>query len=210
MWPQPGTAGGRECPRPSRPQGARAVAVGRTTATAQALASQGTGGGLVICAKSVRDTAEDGVDAELLAADALGLRFPRPDLVAAAASAFERAQPWAHGPDRLREEPESGRFRIAVGPGVVRLGWTSPVRAEKASERAINRHRLDVTSEVVRIKADRDIADPPGPVITEWSRKSRAAMPHLRRARLHATGGVRPCAGNGDPDLPWRLGMRRP
>jgi hypothetical protein len=27
-------------------------------------------------------------------------------------------------------------------------------------------------------------------------------VPHLRRARLHATGGVRPCASDGDPDLP--------
>src|SRR5271166_1769830 len=35
-------------------------------------------------------------------------------------------------------------------------------------------------------------------------------VPHLRRARLHATGRVRPCASDGNPDLPWRLGNRRP
>jgi hypothetical protein len=114
--------------------------------------------------------------AELLAADALGMRFPTPDLVASAAALFERTQPWAHGPDRLGEEPESGRFRITVGPGVVRLGWTSPARAEKASERAVNRHRLDVAAEVDHIKAGRDISNAPGRAITEWSRKSRAAM----------------------------------
>jgi non-canonical (house-cleaning) NTP pyrophosphatase len=59
---------------------------------------------------------------------------------------------------------------------VVRLGWTNPVRAEKASERALKRHRIDVAVETDRIKAGRDIADPPGREITEWSRKSRAAM----------------------------------
>jgi hypothetical protein len=115
-------------------------------------------------------------DAELLAANALGLRFPRPEVVASAAALFERAQPWAHGEERLGEEPESGRFRIMVGPGVVRLGWMRPVRAEQASERAVNRHRLDVADEEDRIKSDRDESDPPVRVITEWSRKSRAAM----------------------------------
>jgi hypothetical protein len=132
--------------------------------------------GLVICAKSVRDGAEGGADAELVAADALRLRFPRPDLVASAAALFDRAQPWAHGRERLGEEPESGRFRIMVGPGVVRLGWTNPVRAEKACERAVDRHQLDVATEVDRAKIGRGKSDPPGRVITEWSRKSRAAM----------------------------------
>nr|WP_246540868.1 hypothetical protein [Mycobacterium spongiae] len=104
------------------------------------------------------------------------MRFPSPELVASAAALFESAQPWAHGRDRLGEEPESGRFRITIGPGVVRLGWTRPVRAEKASERAVERHRLDVTNEVDRIKSGRDIPEPPVRAITEWSRKSRAAM----------------------------------
>lgn len=108
--------------------------------------------GLVICAKSVRDSIEGGADAELSAADALGLRFPSSDLVTSAAALFEPAQPWADGQDRLGVEPESGRFRITIGPGVVRLGWTSPVRAEKASERSVDRHRLDVAAEEDRIK----------------------------------------------------------
>ena len=76
----------------------------------------------------------------------------------------------------MGEEPESGRFRITIGTGVVRLGWTRPVRAEKASARAVERHRLDVTTEVDRIKAGRDAPDLTGREITEWSRKSRAAM----------------------------------
>jgi hypothetical protein len=120
--------------------------------------------------------AEDGVDAELLAANALRLRFPSADLVASAAALFERPQPCADGQDRLGMEPESGQLRITVGPGLVRLGWTSPVRAEKASERAVTRHRLDVAAQMDRIKAGREISTPPGRAITEWSRKSRAAM----------------------------------
>ena len=70
--------------------------------------NQATAGGLVICAKSARDTVEGGVVAEPLAADALGLRFPSPDLVATAAALFEPTEPWAHGRDRQGVEPESG------------------------------------------------------------------------------------------------------
>jgi hypothetical protein len=166
--------------RPRAPEAAKAK--GRESGRGRPDDGHGAGlnraptGGLVIYAKSVRDAVEGSVDAELLAADALGLRFPRPDLVAAVASAFERAQPSAHRPDRVGVERESGRFRITVGPGVVRLGWTNPVRAEKASQRAVNRHRLDVAAEVDRINAGRDMPNPPGRAITEWSRKSRAAM----------------------------------
>ncbi|WP_434006653.1 rolling circle replication-associated protein [Mycolicibacter virginiensis] len=132
--------------------------------------------GLVICPKNVRGELEGVVGPELSAADALGLRFPSPELASSAAALFDRAAPWAVGRDRLGVEPESGRFRITVGPGVVRLGWTRPVGEEKAAERAVNRHRLDVAVEEDRIKAGRDVAEPPGRAITEWSRKSRAAM----------------------------------
>lgn len=111
-----------------------------------------------------------------MAADALGLRFPSPDLVASAGAPFESAGPWAHGRDRVSVGPESGRFRITVGPGVVRLGWTNPVRAEKSSERAVDCHRLDVATEVDHIEAGRDMPDLSGRAITEWSRKSRAAV----------------------------------
>ncbi|MGB3894830.1 MAG: hypothetical protein WA942_11360, partial [Mycolicibacter sinensis] len=132
--------------------------------------------GLVICPKSVRDDAEDDAGADWSVADALRLRFPSPEMVASAATLFEPAAPWAHGIHRLGVEPESGRFRITVGPGVVRLSWTNPVRAEKSSEHEVDRHRFDVAVEEDRIKSGRDDGGPPGRSITEWSRKSRAAM----------------------------------
>jgi hypothetical protein len=174
------TDGAADAGRPRVPEAGKAA--GRESGSGRSDDGSGVGhlpagtNGLVICAKSVRDSVDDGVDAQLSAVDALELHFPSPDLVASAAALFEPAQPWAYGRHRLGVEPESGRFRITIGPGVVRLGWTNPVRAEKASERAVNHHRLDVATEVDRIKAGRDISDPPGRVITEWSRKSRAAM----------------------------------
>lgn len=132
--------------------------------------------GLVICPKSVREAPESGVGADWSAADALRLRFPSPEMVASAAALFEPAAPWAHGSDRLGVEPESGRFRITVGPGVVRLSWTNPVRAERSAQHEVDRHRFDVAVEGDRIKSGRDEAGPPARSITEWSRKSRAAM----------------------------------
>ncbi|UQX10651.1 rolling circle replication-associated protein [Candidatus Mycobacterium methanotrophicum] len=100
-------------------------------------------------------------------------------------------------PGRRGTEPESGRFRINVGPGVVRLGWTNPVRAEKTAERAVGHHHRDVDDAKLHVRndlaltaGDRDrsvvsstrrsdsAADyrGAGAVITEWSRKSRSAM----------------------------------
>ncbi|MBN7559491.1 hypothetical protein I3U83_09075 [Mycobacteroides abscessus subsp. abscessus] len=125
------------------------------------------------------------------------MRFPSPEHVKSAAALFDPAAPWAADRDRLDDEPESGRFRITVGPGVIRLGWTNPVRAEKASQRADHRHELDVADWQYRVndlltKASRldasavvtlsrrsltDITpDTTQRVITAWSRKSRSAM----------------------------------
>jgi hypothetical protein len=174
------TAGAADAGRPRAPEAVKAA--GRESVSGRSDGGSGGGrvpagtDGLVICAKSVRDPVEGDGDAELLAADALGLRFPRPDRVASAAALFERSQPWAHGRERLGEEPESGRFRITVGPGVVRLSWTNPVRAERASEREGDRHRFDVAVEEDQLKSGRANCDPPGRAITGWSRKSRAAM----------------------------------
>nr|WP_074355099.1 hypothetical protein [Mycobacteroides abscessus] len=125
------------------------------------------------------------------------MRFPSPEMVAEAAAMFDRAVPWASGRDRLGIEPESGRFRITVGPGVIRLGWTNPVRKEKASLRAAERHELDVADWQHRVKdlltkasqldaqavvtvSQRSLTDiipgRTGRVITAWSRKSRSSM----------------------------------
>ncbi len=83
-------------------------------------------GGLVACAENVPRSGDDGNAAEdVRAVDALGLRFPSPDMVSAAAALFEPAETWAGGPAHRGTEPESGRFHIAVGPDFVRLRWTT-------------------------------------------------------------------------------------
>ncbi|MFA5607742.1 MAG: hypothetical protein WDA07_11195 [Leucobacter sp.] len=181
----------------ARPQGGRAPAFGRTSTEALSL-DPAIAGGLVICAKNVRESVSDEIaDGGLRAIDALGLRFPSPEMVTAAAALFEPAAGWAHGRGRRGTEAESGRFRITIGPGVIRLGWTNPVRAEKAAERAVGHHQRDVDDEKLRVNTDlegevahsdqavasltrRSLADNDrsgtGGVITEWSRKSRSAM----------------------------------
>jgi hypothetical protein len=155
-------------------------------------------GGLVLCAKSVRaQVGADADGAEWRASDALGLRFPSPELVTSAASLFEQAQPWAVGSARRGTEPESGRFRLTVGPGVVRLGSSNPVRKEKAAQRALERHDVDIDGWQIRVKDLLGAAswlDAPAEVavaqcrwggispgrtgrqVTQWSRKSPSAM----------------------------------
>ncbi|SKE39685.1 Uncharacterised protein [Mycobacteroides abscessus subsp. massiliense] len=189
--------GRSRAPEAARPQGGRAPAFGRTSTEAPGL-NPATAGGLVICAKNVREPVDDETaTGELRAIDALGLRFPSPEMVTAAAALFKPASGWAHGRGRRGTEPESGQFRITIGPGVVRLGWTNPVRAEKAAEHAVGHHQRDVDDAKLRIKTDLELEPKhsdqavasstrrsptdsdkhsTGGVITEWSRKSRSAM----------------------------------
>ncbi|HQE13453.1 MAG TPA: hypothetical protein PLD01_00050 [Mycobacterium sp.] len=187
--------GRSRAPEAARPQGARATVVGRTSTEAPGL-NPAAAGGLVICAENVRDPVADRIaTGELRAIDALGLRFPSPEMVTAAAALFEPAAPWASGPARRGVEPESGRFRISIGPGVVRLSWTNPVGVEKAAERAVGHHQRDVDDAELRVKDDLAAGDDhravvsstrrsrteddqrtSGGVITEWSRKSRSSM----------------------------------
>jgi len=189
--------GRSRAPEAARPQGGRATAFGRTSTELPA-AGRPEAGGLVICAENVRDPLLDGIaTGELRAIDALGLRFPSPEMVTAAAALFEPAAPWACGPGRRGIEAESGRFRITVGPGVVRLGWTNPIRAEKSAERAVGHHQRDVDDAKFQVRndleRDADHGDqavvsptrrsptendhgPTGGFITKWSRKSRSAM----------------------------------
>lgn len=189
--------GGREPPEDARPQGERAPAAGCTSTEAPGL-NPVAAGGLVICAENVREPLLDGIaTGDLRVIDALGLRFPSPEMVTAAAALFEPAAPWACIPGRRGTELESGRFQITVGPGVVRLGWTNPVRAEKTAERAVNHHQRDVDDAKVQVRNDLALVagnddqavvastrrSPTendqrrsGGVITEWSRRSRSAM----------------------------------
>ncbi|MFP1155061.1 hypothetical protein ACK280_23700 [Mycobacterium sherrisii] len=189
--------GRSRAPEAARSQGGRATVVGRTSTEARGH-NPATAGGLVICAENVRDPLLDGIaTGDLRAIDALGLRFSSPEMVTAAAALFESAAPWACGPGRRGTEPESGRFRITVGPGVVRLGWTNPVRVEKTAERAVGHHQRDVDDAMLHVReelalttglGDRAVVSSTrrspteddrhrsGGVITEWSRKSRSAM----------------------------------
>ncbi|MCA2308826.1 hypothetical protein JF767_08370 [Mycobacterium intracellulare subsp. chimaera] len=184
-------------PEAARPQGGRASAVGRTSTETPGL-NLAAAGGLVICAENVRESVDDGIaTGELRAIDAMGLRFPSPEMVTAAAALFEPAAPWACGSGRRGVEPESGRFQISIGPGVVRLGWTNPVRAEKTAERAVSHHQRDVDDAKFHVRNDLDCEAGhrdravvsstrrshtedeqriSGGVITEWSRKSRSSM----------------------------------
>lgn len=193
-----GDGGGpRAPPRPSRPQGARAAAVGRRTDPAQASPPPQAAGLLYMCQKCPRPRSDNIEGREWRATDALGLRFPSPALVTSAAALFERAEPWANGRTRLGVEPESGRFRITVGPGVVRLGWTKP-RPRRESSPASRRtprtggrrrqHRItEALATASRLDAQAVVTSSPrsptdiapgrtGRVITCWSRKSRSAM----------------------------------
>lgn len=187
--------GRSRAPEAARPQGGRATAVGRRSTEAPGV-NPAAAGGLVICAENVRESGRDGISTgELRAVDALHLRFPTPEMVAAAAALFEPAAPWASGRARRGVEPESGRFRITVGPGVVRLSWTNPVRVEKTAERGVARHQRDVDDAELRVRSDLAAGDDhqavvsltrrsptaseqpvTGAVITEWSRKSRSSM----------------------------------
>lgn len=189
--------GRSRAPEAARPQGGRATAVGRTSTEAPDL-TPAAAGGLVICAENVRKSVDDASAAgELRAIDALGLRFPSPEMVAAAAALFEPAPPWACGAGRRGVEPESGRFRISIGPGVVRLSWTNPVRVEKTAERGVAHHQRDVDDAAFHVRRDLDgdagrgdravgssirrsstehNQPGTGAVITEWSRKSRSSM----------------------------------
>nr|WP_237162814.1 hypothetical protein [Mycolicibacterium mucogenicum] len=118
-------------------------------------------------------------------------------MIASAAALFEPAAPWASGPARRGVELESGRFRITVGPGVVRLSWTNPVRVEKTDERGVAHHQRDVDDAKSHVRNDlegeadhgdqavgsltrrsptEDDRCSTGGVITEWSRKSRSSM----------------------------------
>lgn len=197
-----GAAGASVDGRSRAPEAAQAA--GRESDSGRPDVNRGAGlnpaapGGLVICAENVRGPLADGIaTSDLRAIDALGLRFPSPEMVTAAAALFEPAAPWAYGPGRRGTEPESGRFRITIGPGVVRLGWTNPVRAEKAAERAVGHHQRDVDDAKLQVRNDLALTDGDddqavvsstrrsrpendpcgsGGVITEWSRKSRSAM----------------------------------
>jgi hypothetical protein len=107
------TDGAADAGRPRVPEAVKAA--GTESGSGRSAAGSGVDrvpagtNGLVICAKNVRAPLLDGIaTGGLRAIDALGLRFPSPNMVTAAAALFEPAAPWACGPERRGSEPESG------------------------------------------------------------------------------------------------------
>ncbi len=144
--------------------------------------------GLVICAKSVRAKVDAPGDAEIRAADAVGLRFPGVELVSPAAGLFERPEPWASGAGLRGLQAESGQFHLSISPGVLQLSWTRPIPTERTLERAATHgHRVNVAQCEVEVwdallESEPRDQRPPRDTgsqrrqITGWSRKSRARM----------------------------------
>lgn len=178
-----GAAGASVDGRPRAPEAAPAAGresdSGRPDANRGAGFNPATAGGLVICAENVRDALLDGIaSGDPRAIDALGLRLPSPEMVTAAAALFEPAAPWACGLGRRGTERECGRFRITVGPGVVRLGWTNPVRAEKTTERAVGHHHRDVDDAKLHVGNDLAITAGDGDQYDVSSTRSNSAADH--------------------------------
>jgi hypothetical protein len=96
------TDGAADAGRPRVPEAAKAA--GRESGSGRSGGGSGVGRvpagttGLVICAENVRDPLQGGIAvSDMRAVDALGLRFPSPEMVATAAALFEPAAPWACG-----------------------------------------------------------------------------------------------------------------
>lgn len=126
--------------------------------------------------------------------------FPSGDLVHAAAALFnretvpERIGSFApslefalrHGlGDRLdvvapvgrRELVEGVRWSVEVAPGLVQVRSYDPARAERAAERAMRAHRINVDQAAGRLLAGEETPDhQPERGVTVWSSKSRSNM----------------------------------
>ena len=133
------------------------------------------GPGLVLCATTVRPCEELEADAARwarLVESAWSPAFPSPDLVDVAAGMFTAQA------ERIGPVDEGPRWRIHIGPGVVRVGTKDYARRDRAEQRAEEDMRMDVDQRVAWFLAEGDWPSEPDPQreIHEWSRKSRARM----------------------------------
>jgi ribosomal protein L40E len=132
-----------------------------------AQAEPGGPAGLVPCAISVRE--EELPDRTPEPEPLWKPSFPSPELVQHAADLIPHIKPEAGD---LAEGP---RWEIVVSPGAFKVRTRNYARADRAHERAIERHRkqLDVTA-----SWDGEIPDPQPTrgTITGWTRRSRARL----------------------------------
>lgn len=135
------------------------------------------GPGLVICAITSRVSEpagqgleENGFDFDGMFGDLWAPKFPTPELLDAAAGLFEARPHW--------DGREGPRPRISIAPGVIALERPDLARRERAAEKAIRGHRIDVDLLAARIAAGNDDQDdePTTEQITGWSPRSRARM----------------------------------
>jgi hypothetical protein len=140
-------------------------------------AERAAGQGLVICAITARisepagqELEENGLDLDWGLGDLWAPKFPTPELLDAAARLFQARPNW--------DGREGQRPRIVIAPGVIALERPDPARKERAAERALRRHAIDVELLAARIAAGDDDQDdePTTEQITGWSRRSRARM----------------------------------
>ncbi len=133
--------------------------------------------GLVICAITSRISETPGQGVEETGFDFDGglgglwaPKFPTPELLDAAAGLFESAPQW--------DGREGPRPRIVIAPGVIALERPDLARRERATEKAVRRHAIDVELLAAQIAAGNDDQDDESTreQITGWSRRSRARM----------------------------------
>lgn len=128
--------------------------------------------GLVICATTARISEPAGQEVELDfgLGDLWAPKFPGPELLDAAAGLFESAPQW--------DGREGPRPRIVIAPGVIALERPDLARRERAAEKAIKAHAMDVEMLAARIAAGNDDQDDESTTvqITGWSARSRARM----------------------------------
>jgi hypothetical protein len=110
VWATAGDGGRPRAPKAVKAAGRESCSGRSDDGRAQALARPPEVG-LLYVPKVSATPSREALIRSCLAADALGLRFPRTNLVASATALFERTQPWAHGPDL------SARNRIPADSG---------------------------------------------------------------------------------------------
>jgi hypothetical protein len=126
--------------------------------------------------RDTRSTVLAGPSAELVAL-LWQPRFPTVEEVERAAALLPRVR------DAARQQwlTEGPRPFVRVGPGVIEVRSKDFARAERAAEREVHRHEVDVDMLAQYVGEHGEFPEDPDPtrVISEWSSKSRANMMNM-------------------------------